>query len=208
MASKPRYFEIFWLPFARVIAFLFFLVLGPYRVRGAYRVPREGSLLILPNHIADLDPPFTQFSCPRHVHFMAKSELFGMKVIGPLIRFFGAFPVKRGEPDRNSIRQAVELLNAGKAVGVFPEGQLSQDGELQELKSGIALIIRMAKCPVICCGIRGTNKILPYGSVLPRPAFSTVEAVWGEPREFAKETSTEEILEWVRAQLRELTGKP
>ena len=138
---------------------------------------------------------------------MAKSELFEMKVIGPLIRFFGAFPVKRGEPDRTSIRHAVELLKSGEAVGVFPEGQLSEDGELQEMKSGVALIIRMARCPVICCGIKGTDKILPYGKVLPRPAFSTIEAVWGEPREFEKGATTEEILEWVRGQLAELTGK-
>ena len=207
MANRPRFYDILWLPLARAFAFLFFGLLGPYRVRGAYRVPREGAVLILPNHIADLDPPFVQFACPRPVHFMAKSELFEMKVIGPLIRFFGAFPVKRGEPDRTSIRHAVELLKSGEAVGVFPEGQLSEDGERQEMKSGVALIIRMARCPVICCGIKGTDKILPYGKVLPRPAFSTIEAVWGEPREFEKGATTEEILEWVRGQLAELTGK-
>jgi 1-acyl-sn-glycerol-3-phosphate acyltransferase len=196
-----------WLPLARLFACVFFFLLGPYRVRGAYRVPKEGPLLILPNHVADLDPPFVQFACPRPVHFMAKSELFEMKVVGPLIRFFGAFPVKRGEPDRNSIRHAVELLKSGEAVGVFPEGQLSEDGELQELKSGVALIVRMAQCPVICCGIRGMQKVMPYGKVIPRPAFSTVEAVWGEPRSFTKDASTEEILDWVKGQLLTLSSK-
>ncbi len=138
---------------------------------------------------------------------MAKSELFEMRVIGPLIKFFGAFPVKRGEPDRNSIRQAVELLKSGEAVGIFPEGQLSEDGELLDLKSGVALIIRMAQCPVICCGIQGTQKILPYGKMLPRPAFSRIEATWGEPRQFDKSATQEEILDWVRGQLRELTTR-
>ena len=73
---------------------------------------------------------------------MAKSELFDMKIIGKMIRCFQGFPVKRGEPDRASMRHAIELLKMGEVVAVFPEGQLSEDGELQELKAGVALIVR------------------------------------------------------------------
>ncbi|HSI73563.1 MAG TPA: lysophospholipid acyltransferase family protein [Fimbriimonas sp.] len=201
MAERPRLYEALWLPLARIFVGIFFFLFGPYRIRGAYRVPRKGPVLILSNHISDFDPPMVQFACPRPLRFMAKSELFEMKVIGPLLRFFGAFPVKRGEPDRNSIRLAVDYLKAGEAVGIFPEGQLSETGELQELKGGVSLIIRMAACPVICCGVKNLNRVLPYGSVIPRPAFRTLEVNWGEVREFSKDSSTEEILAWVRGQL-------
>jgi 1-acyl-sn-glycerol-3-phosphate acyltransferase len=203
---RPRFYHALWLPLGKLLASLFFLLFGPYRVRGAYRVPKKGPVLILPNHIADLDPPFVQVACPRGVRFMAKSELFEMKIIGPIIRYFGGFPVKRGEPDRNAIRKSVELLKAGEALVIFPEGQLSEDGELQELKPGVALIARMAGCPVICCGLKGTNKVMPYGKLIPRPAFSMLEATWGEVRQFDKSATTEEILEWITAQLRELTS--
>jgi len=97
-------------------------------------------------------------------------------------------------------------MNDGEAVGIFPEGQLSEDGELQEIKGGVALIIRMAPgVPVICCGLKDTNKIIPYGKIVPRPAFKRIDVTWGEPRSFAKGTSVEEITGWIEGQLRELT---
>jgi 1-acyl-sn-glycerol-3-phosphate acyltransferase len=185
---------------------ILFWILGPITSRGSYRVPRNGPILILSNHLADVDPIVVQVSCPRPVHFMAKSELFDMKILGRVIRAFQAFPVKRGEPDRASMRHAIDLLKMGEAVSVFPEGQLSEDGELQELKSGVALIIRQASTPVICCGIRNSNKVMPYGTTKPRISGGRVYVEWGEVREFTKESSTEDIIEWATQQLRELTA--
>ena len=83
-------------PVLKLLVRLLMLVLGPLRVRGAERVPRSGGLLILANHIADIDPPVVQISCRRRIHFMAKSELFEIPVLRHLIRWFHAFPVKRG----------------------------------------------------------------------------------------------------------------
>jgi 1-acyl-sn-glycerol-3-phosphate acyltransferase len=193
------------LPVCKFLMRVLFWILGPISSRGAYRVPRDGPVLILSNHLADVDPIVVQVACPRPVHFMAKSELFEMRFIGRMIRWFQSFPVKRGEPDRAAMRHAIELLKMGEVVSVFPEGQLSEDGELQELKPGIALIVRQAGAPVICCGIRNTNKVMPYGSVLPRISWSRIPVEWGELRQFSKESTTEEILEWATQQLRELS---
>jgi 1-acyl-sn-glycerol-3-phosphate acyltransferase len=185
-----------------------FWLLGPISSRGAYRVPSDGPVLILSNHISDVDPIAVQVACPRAVHFMAKSELFEMKLVGRMIRWFQAFPVKRGEPDRAAMRHAIDLLKMGEVVSVFPEGQLSEDGELQELKPGVALIVRQAGAPVICCGIRNSNKVMPYGSVTPRFSWTKITVEWGEVRSFTKESTTEEILEWTTQQLRELSAAP
>jgi 1-acyl-sn-glycerol-3-phosphate acyltransferase len=135
---------------------------------------------------------------------MAKSELFEMPVIGWLLQKFKAFGIKRGEPDRQALKYSAALLKAGEAVGIFPEGQLSENGELQELKAGIALIMRLAGTPVICCGLAGTQRMMPYGKVIPRPAFHTVEVTWGEPRTFDKDATTEDILAWATGQLQSL----
>jgi 1-acyl-sn-glycerol-3-phosphate acyltransferase len=196
------------LPVGKFLARALFWILGPITPRGAYRVPRKGAVLILSNHLADVDPIAVQVACPRPIHFMAKSELFEMPVLGTLIRWYQAFPVKRGEPDRASMRHAIELLKMGEVVCVFPEGQLSEDGELQELKPGIALIVRQAGVPVICCGVRNTNKVMPYGRVVPRLSWSRVWVEWGEVREFTRENTTEEILEWAKGQLQVLTSAP
>lgn len=195
------------LPLSRVLAWFLFTILGPLKVRGAYRVPRKGGVLILSNHIADVDPVVVQMACPRPIHFMSKSELFEMKFVGWLIRRFKAFPVKRGEPDKGAIKTAVSILRAGEVVCIYPEGELSETGQLLELKPGIALIVRMAQCPVICFGLQNTNKVMPYGSVIPRPAFRRLQCEWGEPHTFGKEAGVEEILGWAEGQLRELTGQ-
>ncbi len=200
-------FRRFGLPFWKFVAWILLFLCGPLRATGKYRVPRKGGLLILSNHLADVDPIVVQVACPRPVYFMAKSELFEMRFLGKMIRWFRAFPVKRGEPDRKALRKAVDYLRAGEAVCVFPEGELSESGELMELKAGVALIARMAGVPVICMGIRNTNRMLPYGSLIPRPAFRTLHAQWGEPRAFGKEIEAEHFLAWAEGQLRELTGQ-
>lgn len=190
------------------LAFPLMTLLGPFRYSGSKNVPSKGGVIILCNHLADCDPIALQLACPRGIQFMSKSELWEMKIIGPLLKWWGCFAVKRGEPDRASLRIAAELAKSGGVVGIFPEGQLSEDGKLQEIKPGAALIIRMAGVPVICCGLKNTNRVVPYGSMIPRPAFSWVSATWGEPREFSKDTSTEEIVAWAESEFRRLIPEP
>lgn len=208
LAESARHTKLqlyFWLPLGRIFVKLLLSLLGPVRVRGNYRVPRTGGVLVLCNHISDVDPIVLQSACPRALHFMAKSELFDIPVIGRLQRAFGSFPVSRGAPDRAALKLSASLLRDGEAVGIYPEGQISEDGNLQEIKGGVALIIRMAPgIPVICCGLDGTERIMPYSKVIPRPAFHAVDVVWGEPRIFDKSTTTEEILAWIEGQLTQL----
>jgi 1-acyl-sn-glycerol-3-phosphate acyltransferase len=196
------------LPVARLFLWILFTLLGPLRIRGRSRVPMEGGLLILSNHLSDVDPVVVQLACKRPIHFMAKSELFEMRLLGPLIRALRAFPVKRGEPDRSSMKHAIELLKMGEAVCIFPEGELSEKGNLLELKPGVALIARMSGASVICLGLRNTNRVLPYGSLVPRPALRLITANWSEPRPFGKDIEAEEILAWAESELRRLTGQP
>ena len=139
---------------------------------------------------------------------MAKSELFDMPFIGRMQRAFGSFAVVRGTPDRAALKHAAKLLQDGECVAIYPEGQISEDGNLQEIKAGVAIIIRMCPgIPVICCGLEGAQRIIPYGKIIPRPAFQRVDVTWGEPRTFDKSSSTEEILGWISGQLRELAGE-
>ena len=194
-------------PIARSIAWVIMGICGRPKIVGRYRVPRKGGILVLPNHRSDVDPMVAQIACPRNYHFMAKSELFQIPVLGRVMRWAGAFPVKRGEPDRGALRRAAELLKIGEAVCVFPEGQLTETGSVQPIKAGAALIVRLAQCPVICLGIRNTDRVLPYGSLFPRITFHQVVATWGEPRTFDKETPAEEILGWIEGQLKELTDE-
>jgi len=191
----------------RIIASILFVPLGTPKVRGRDRCPLSGPLLILANHISDVDPVVVQMACPRIIRFMAKEPLFKIRILGWLIKKMGAFSVKPGSPDRNAIRAAVTILDSGAAVCVFPEGQLSEDGGLLPLKEGIALIARMSGARIICLGLRGTDRILPYGELFPRPSFHRPLCQWGEARLFPRDSSVAEIMGWAEGQLRELTGQ-
>jgi 1-acyl-sn-glycerol-3-phosphate acyltransferase len=139
---------------------------------------------------------------------MAKSELFAIPVLGSIIRGLHAYPVDRGEPDRAALRKTISLLQAGDAVVMFPEGQISEDGEPQPLLPGAALIARSAGVPVVCAGIVGTDRIIPFKKIIPRPAFGGVHVRFGTPASFPKEAKQEEILDWVRGQFAALTLTP
>lgn len=206
VGPHPAYHRRVRLPLAKFLVGLLYVLFGPLWMSGGRRVPKKGGLLILANHQSDVDPPLVQVACRRPIHFMAKSELFDMKVVGPFIRKFKAFPVKRGEPDRASLKRAITLLKAGEVVAVFPEGELSKTGRILPLKPGIALMVRMSGVQVICCGLHNTRGMMPYGKLIPRPAFAWIKVKWGEARSFGKDASNEEILEWVESELVRLSG--
>lgn len=135
---------------------------------------------------------------------MAESGLWNRKWLAPILNLFRAFPVNRGEADRAAIRHAMRLLHDGEAVCLYPEGKVSPDGKLQALKPGLALLVRHSDVPVIALRIRGSERIVPYPSTIPRPAFRLVQAEWGEPYRFPPTATAEDILAWAE---RELGGR-
>lgn len=193
-------------PIAKLLLAVSLFLLGPVRVKGKRNLPRSGGLLIVANHLSDSDPAILGHALPRQSYYMAKRELFVIPILAWIIKTLRAFPVNRGSPDRAAIRKTVELLQKGEAVVVFPEGQLSETGELQPLMPGVAMIVARSGVPVICAGLIGTPRIIPYGSVWPRPAFGGVSVTFGEPKTFPHGSTSAEILGWMTSQLQQLTG--
>jgi len=145
-----------------VALFLLYLFFR-FRVKGREAVPRNGPCFIVANHSSYLDPIIVGCASPRRVYFVAKEELFR----NPVARFFltrlGAFPLKRGEADREAVRMILSLLGKGKAVCLFPEGTRNR-GTVQELRSGAVKLLMKSKVPVVVAGVRGTFESYPQGS--------------------------------------------
>lgn len=144
------------------------------RIYGAEQVPQQGPLVVVSNHASDFDPPILSNCVGRPVAYMAKQELFQVPVLGTLIQWYGAYPVKREGADRSSIRAALASLEAGWAAGLFLQGTRTPDGRIREPKLGAALIAAKAQVPLLPVSLWGTHKILHKGSPIPHPIPVTV----------------------------------
>lgn len=185
--------------------FLFLIFGATVWTKNRQNLRREGAVLILSNHQSISDPPALQFGSHRLIHFMARKPLFDMPQISWLLRWWRAFPVLQGAADRTSIRNALDLLARGKAVAMFPEGRLSDDGQPLPILRGAALIVQHANVPVICVGIQGSRHLVPNPKEVPQWSGRPIVIRWGEERSFEPETSKEAILEWIASEFDRLT---
>ncbi|MFC2002330.1 lysophospholipid acyltransferase family protein [Chloroflexota bacterium] len=154
---------------ARAILGLLFLLLTRWQVKGKENVPSQGPLLIVANHLNLTDPPLLGISFSRKVIFMAKEELFRSRFTAHFMRRLGAFPVRRQGLDRVALRQALQILDDGLVLAMFPEGMRSRNGQLGAALPGSALIACRSGAPILPVGITGTEQIKGIVWILRRP---------------------------------------
>ena len=188
--------------FAFVVSKLFWWI----RFRGVENIPREGGLIVVSNHPTYFDPAWISLKIKRPLRFMAWDEAFEWPVIGPLISYLGAFPIKlRSGPAKSSIVESLRTLRDGCALVIFPEGEREfKDGRLHEFKSGAVHIAMNAGVPILPVSIRGGNKVWPQGQKYPR-FFSRVDVTYHPPfipGEQPENVDLDAYLEMVSTELR------
>jgi 1-acyl-sn-glycerol-3-phosphate acyltransferase len=132
------------------------------KVSGRENIPQEGKVLLAANHRSYLDPPLVAYAVKkRPVFFMAKSELFEMPIISTLIKHWGnAFPVKRGRLDLKALKTALNLLERGELVCIFPEGQRAPAGSFAKPRWGAGMVAIKGKAPIVPCLIEGSEALI------------------------------------------------
>jgi 1-acyl-sn-glycerol-3-phosphate acyltransferase len=155
-------------------------------VQGLQNVPRTGGVILASNHLSFVDSVVIPAVAPRTVVFLAKSEYFtGTGLRGALQRGWfealGMLPVDREDTKSalESLDVALEVLRRGDAFGIYPEGTRSRDGRLYRGRTGAAHLALTAGVPIVPVGLRGTERIQPIGSTIPR--IVKVHVAFGEP---------------------------
>lgn len=149
--------------------FLRILITNPLRfffhmeIKGTENWPKRGPAIFASNHLSNMDPPLLCLSYPGQICWMAKAELLRIPLVGTFLIKLGAFPVRRGENDREAIRCARELLEMGYVIGMFPEGTRQKEGAFGEPQAGVGLLAMTPGVPVIPIRIRGTGDIISGG---------------------------------------------
>jgi 1-acyl-sn-glycerol-3-phosphate acyltransferase len=196
--------RIAWEIVCFVVRLILFLIVRVH-LRGRDNIPRRGPYIIAANHISWIDVPAVGAYVPGKVVYMGKEEAFHSP-IGWLVRFLGAFPVKRGEGDRQALRTADELLKQNKALAIFPEGTRSKTHSLAKAHAGLGMIALRAGVPVVPVAIWGSEHAF-------KKFGAHVTICYGEPVVFQPkgtkitrqdiEAATEEVMYRIAAMLPE-----
>ncbi|SIT78258.1 1-acyl-sn-glycerol-3-phosphate acyltransferase [Microbacterium sp. RU33B] len=161
------------------------------RIEGKANVPKSGPVIFASNHLSFIDSIAIPVTAPRPVHFLAKSSYFdGTGFSGWVSREFftaiGAIPVQRGagQAAMDALGQQRQLLEAGKAVALYPEGTRSLDGRLYKGRTGVAFLALQTGAPVVPVGLIGTNDVMPVGAKMPSLKHR-ITVKFGEPLDLA-----------------------
>jgi 1-acyl-sn-glycerol-3-phosphate acyltransferase len=150
---------------SRFIVWLVLRTLFGFRVEGGRHEPASGPLLIVSNHVSDLDPLVVGTALHRRVYYMAKVELFGPPLLRWWVTACGAFPVRRGEADRQALRAARAVLERGDALVMFPEGTRGAGlRDLRPAEPGAALLALRTGAVILPVAVIGTNQVFPKGA--------------------------------------------
>ncbi len=139
-------------------------------VVGRENVPTEGAFVVVPIHRSYIDWLIVPRISRRRLRFLVKGEVWRVRVVGFLLQILGAFAVQRGAADRDAIRRALGVLEAGELLVVFPEGTRGFGSKVQTIQEGAAYLALRAGVPVIPVGMAGVERAMPRGSKFPRPA--------------------------------------
>lgn len=164
--------------FRRLVLIVWRLMFRP-NVVGAQHIPESGPVLLAPIHRSNIDFAYLIFATDRKTFFMAKHTLWKVPVLSHLIQTMGAFPVKRGTADRESMKNAEEVLRQGQALVLFPEGTRQEGDDVKELMDGAMFLATRCGVPVVPVGLGNTEKAMRKGAKLPRPVRTSI--VIGEP---------------------------
>ena len=180
-----------------------------YRVRsiGTDRLPDSGPVILVCNHVSFIDAVLIMGASPRPIRFVMDHQIFRIPVLSTFFRQLKAIPIASAKVDAATLHRAHEsieqALDEGEMVCIFPEGRITDTGELSPFKQGVRRIVERSPVPVIPMALRGlwgsffsryggAAFSLPVDARVRRGFRSRLELVVGEP--VAPDSATPELL--------------
>ena len=167
-----------WYRVARGIVGILLRVLARLRIQGRELIPGQGPFILATNHLHWLDSPVVATIFPYRAWVFAGEKWAKHWLLGPFFRSLGAIFVRRGEVDRQALRQALDVLRGGGVLGMAPEGTRSKTGGLQQGRTGAAYLAFRAGVPILPVACTGQEKVLP---ALRRLRRATIHVAIGTP---------------------------
>ncbi|MDC2988356.1 1-acyl-sn-glycerol-3-phosphate acyltransferase [bacterium] len=158
---------------------------------GRENIPSKDSFIMVSNHGSLLDPPLLGHALGRNISFMAKAELFKIPFLGFVIRACGAYPVKRGIADKNTIKTACNKLSNNNSIGIFIDGTRQKNGRVNNPKQGAALLAFKNQKLLLPVAIVNSHRLIRFKFCIP--LFSKIVIKVGKPLLPPKSSSREDL---------------
>ena len=159
---------------------------------GRENIPQQRSFILVSNHGSLLDPPLLGHAIGRNISFMAKSELFRIPLLGFIIKSCGAYPVKRGIADKNTIKIACEKLSNNNSIGIFIDGTRQKNGRINKPKQGAALLSFKNQKLLLPVAIINSHRLVRYKFFIP--FFTKIVIKVGKPIKPPKSSSKNDLV--------------
>jgi len=143
----------------RFLCWILISVAYRLRVRGLENIPDKGPVIIVANHVSYVDALVITAACRRPIQFVMDHSIFQTPFLGWAFRQMKAIPIASAKEDPAMMERAFErvrqTLAEGDVVGIFPEGKLTRDGEMNPFRPGIERIVAETGAPVVPLALRG-----------------------------------------------------
>ena len=173
------------------IVFPFYKFIFKGNLIGKENIPQKGSFIMVSNHGSLLDPPLIGHALGRNISFMAKAELFKIPLLGFVIKSCGAYPVKRGIADKNTIKTACEKLSNNNSIGIFIDGTRQNNGRVNKPKQGAALLAFKNQKLLLPVAIVNSHRLIRFRFCIP--FFTKIVIKVGQPMQPPKSSSKEDL---------------
>jgi 1-acyl-sn-glycerol-3-phosphate acyltransferase len=137
---------------------------GRLEVEGLDALPAAGPVLVVGNHDSHWDPVTVGVAAirRRQIKALAKSTLWDVRGLSPVLNGMGQIPIERGAGDAGALSRAIEELRSGACIGVFPEGTRSR-GKVLPARSGVGrLALEVPEAKLVCVAIEGTSDMTSF----------------------------------------------
>ena len=171
------------------------------KIKGREHLKHKGSLILAGNHTGWLDGFIVGTASKRNLEFMVTSEVLSWPIIRHVARALAFIPVFDGQ-GKNALKEAIDDLKCGKAICIFPEGKLSEDGSIAKFNRGVARLQTKSQAPIIPFAIHGGFEAWSYHHKLPR--FHKIIIEFGEPLYYTEEKDEKSIIDELRQKVIDL----
>jgi 1-acyl-sn-glycerol-3-phosphate acyltransferase len=197
--------QSFWLfKLSRFFVSRLFRLYFRIEFKGVENVPREGAMIVAPNHVSYIDPMWVSIPLDRPLRYMTWDKMVGLPLLGKVMRAYGAFPVKVDTPsgDRAALRHSLDQLRTGGGLMIFPEGGRTRDGKLMPFKPGVIRLALDTGVPIVPVTIIGGYEAYAAHHLFPRPY--KLKVIYHKPIKLSPPADDSQTKEYVREQTERL----